>query len=180
MGEPLLSVREISKNDIDLIASYWLDSERSFLEGMGVLVEKIPSREQWHSMLNEQLKQTYEEKQSYCIIWQVDGKPIGHSNVNKIIFGNEAYMHLHIWNSEVRKKGWGSVLIKKTLPYFFENMRLKKLFCEPNALNPAPNKTLEKVGFGFVKKYQTIPGWLNVEQEVNLWELSYEQFIKII
>lgn len=88
-------------------------------------------------------------------------------------------MHLHIWNADVRKKGMGTELVKKTLLYFFRNLKLKRLFCEPNAFNIAPNKTLEKSGFIFVKNYVTIPGWLNFEQPVNLWELTYDDFKEI-
>jgi len=130
-------------------------------------------------MLQEQIGQPYEKKGSYCMIWLLDDKPVGHSNINKIIFGEEAYMHLHIWDSSSRQKGMGSSLILLTLPWFFNNYALKKLLCEPYALNPAPNKALEKAGFSFVRKYTTTPGWLNFEQEVNLWEMSLEQYRSI-
>ena len=81
-------------------------------------------------------------------------------------------MHLHIWKGMNRKKGTGVELINRSVTYFFENMKLKKLYCEPYALNPAPNKTLAKAGFHFLKRYTTTPGAMNFEQEVNLWELS--------
>ena len=64
-------------------------------------------------------------------------------------------MHLHLWKSSVRQKEADAALVKLTLPFFFENLRLKDLFCEPYALNPAPNKTLAKTGFEFVKEYIT-------------------------
>lgn len=176
MFQNLLSVRELQINDIDAIIEYWLQSNNTFLEGMGVDITKMPSREEWKKMLEEQLSQPLEEKKSYCIIWEVNGKAVGHSNVNKIIFGQEAYMHIHLWNKDARKKGLGPAFIKMTLPYFFENLRLKTLYCEPYALNSAPHKALEKAGFRFVKEYTTIPGWLNFEQPVRLWELSYDEY----
>ncbi len=172
----MLSVREIQASDIDAIIRYWLESDGAFLQGMGVDLKKMPGRSEWETMLSQQLSQSYEEKKSYCMIWQVDNEPVGHSNVNKIVFGEEAYMHLHLWAAAVRRKGIGTELVKMTLPWFFEKMQLKKLYCEPYSLNHAPNKTLEKVGFEFVKTYTTIPGWLNFEQPVNLWELSYERY----
>lgn len=176
MSETELSVRELQQSDINLIADYWLKSDKSFMEAMGVDVTKIPAREQWFEMLMEQISLPIEEKKSYCIIWLVNDKPIGHSNINKIVFGKEAYMHLHIWETTKRKKGVGVDLVKLTLPYFFKNYKLEKLYCEPYALNPAPNKTLEKIGFEFVKTYATTPGWINFEQQVNLWQLTYEKF----
>ena len=67
---------------------------------MGVDLTKMPSKEEWHKMLKEQLHHRPEEKRSYCIIWMMNERPIGHSHFNKIIFGEEAYMHLHIWDAE--------------------------------------------------------------------------------
>lgn len=168
------SVREIQSSDIESIARYWLEADPAFLQGMGVDLAKMPSREQWLTMLSEQIGQPYTEKKSYCIILQLDGNAVGHCNVNKIMFGEEAYMHLHLWNSKTRKKGFGATLVKMAIPYFFKNLHLKKLCCEPYALNPAPNKTLEKIGFRLLKTYTTTPGYLNFEQVVNLWEFERE------
>ena len=176
---PTLSVREIQKSDIDLLVSYWLESDEAHHAGMGVDPTKIPDEKTWRLMLSKQLNQPYKEKLSYCIIWEVDGKAMGHCNINPVVFGEEAFIHLHLWKSDVRKKGIGTELVKMTLPYFFNNMQLKKIYCEPYALNPAPNNTLPKLGFEFVKEYTTIPGAINFEQPVRRWELSLEKFQKM-
>ncbi|MUV02499.1 hypothetical protein GN157_02150 [Flavobacterium rakeshii] len=55
---------------------------------------------------------------------------------------------------------------------YFNNLKLKKLYCQPNAFNPSPNKTLEKAGFRFVKEYITTPGSITFEQAVKLWEIN--------
>jgi RimJ/RimL family protein N-acetyltransferase len=130
-------------------------------------------------MLSEQISQAYEVKQSYCIIWLHNNQPIGHSNVNQIVFAQEAYMHLHIWKQYERQKGIGTTLVQQTLPYFFKNLQLQMLYCQPYALNPAPNKTLPKLGFEFVKQYKTVPGWIGFEQDVNLYQLTKEKFEKL-
>lgn len=176
----ILSVREIKQRDIIPLSDYWFTASAEFLHSMGADIKKLPTREQWYKMLEEQLSQPYTEKKAYCIIWELDGKAVGHSNINRILFGQEAYMHLHLWNNPNRQKGIGTQLVKLTLPYFFNNMQLQKLYCEPYALNPAPNKTLEKVGFTFVKKHITVPGFINFEQEANLWELTKEQLKKVL
>ncbi|MBC5772645.1 GNAT family N-acetyltransferase [Pontibacter sp. KCTC 32443] len=171
-----LSVRELQEQDITLIADYWLKSDSEHLIGMGVDMAKLPTRQQLTQMLQAQLNAPLHEKQSYCVIWEVDSQAVGHSNINKIMFGEEAYMHLHMWRSDIRKQGLGSALVKMSLPYFFENLQLKTLYCEPYALNPAPNKTLQKVGFELEKEYITIPGSLNFEQPVKRWRLSYSKY----
>lgn len=174
-----LTVSELSEAEIPQIIQYWLNAEPDFLKNMGVDLAKMPTQQQWEQSLMEQLSQAIPDKKSYCIIWQVDGQAVGHSNINKIQFGKEAFMHLHLWRSDIRQKGLGEALVKMTLPFFFQNYGLETLYCEPYALNPAPNKTLEKVGFQFVKTYITTPGWLNFEQPVNLWELTRERFLRL-
>lgn len=162
--------------DIPHIVHYWLGASPGYLQGMGVDLTKMPAREQWETMLSAQLTQDYPDKNSYCIILEADETAIGHCNVNKIVFGQEAYMHLHLWDETNRKQGMGAALVRLAIPCFFEKLKLQKLCCEPWALNLAPNKTLEKIGFRFVKSHTTIPGYLNFEQEVNLWELTREMF----
>ena len=146
---------------------------------MGVDIQKQPDRKGLTHMLLEQIQTAYKDKAAYATIWQQGEEAIGHCNVNGIKYGEQAFVHLHIWASELRQKGMGEILVKKSLPYFFENLALKNLFCQPYAKNPSPNKTLEKIGFEFVKTYRTIPGSLNFEQEVNMWVLTKEKYQKI-
>jgi RimJ/RimL family protein N-acetyltransferase len=179
-NNPDISVREIQITDIERLADYWFQSDSEYLRSLGADKDKLPARYEFVKTLTEQISLPFKHKNSYALIWQLDGKPIGHSNVNNIQFAMEATMHLHLWKSDIRKRGLGTELVKKSLSYYFRNLNLKKLICEPYALNPAPNKTLEKTGFDFVRKYRTIPGSINFEQEVNRWELTKDKYEKIM
>jgi RimJ/RimL family protein N-acetyltransferase len=176
MDKPILTVRELQQNDIEFIANYWLNSPKDYLTGMGVDLDKLPEHDEWIGFLSQQITQNYKDQTSYCIIWELDGKPIGHSNTNKIIFGHEAYMHLHIWAAGNRSKGLGTDFIILSIPHFFNHLNLKSLYCETYILNPSPNKALKKAGFTIVKQYLTTPGWINFEQLVNLWEMSLDSY----
>jgi RimJ/RimL family protein N-acetyltransferase len=175
----MLSTRELRNSDIPALLQYWFPAEHSFLTAMGVDINKIPTPDQFAIMLEEQIATPIEQRRSYCIIWEIDGKPIGHCNTNPTTFGEEAKMHLHLWHSGERRKGIGTALVKMTLPCFFHDLQLKTLWCEPYALNPAPNKTLEKVGFELVKEYITVPGFINFEQPVKQWKMTSENFSKL-
>jgi RimJ/RimL family protein N-acetyltransferase len=175
----LLSVREIQLQDIPALVDYWMNADAATLAAMGADINKMPPREEWERMLTEQAKTPIKKRKSYCIIWEIGGEAVGHSNVNNIVFGQEATMHLHLWKADKRQKGAGTRLVKMTLPYFFENLELQTLYCEPYALNPAPNRVLENVGFIFVKKHTTTPGSITFEQEVNRWELTVERYREI-
>lgn len=174
-----LSVREMEKSDIELIVDYFIDADVAFLKGMGANKSKLPKRNDWIDKLNREFEKPNEEKEFYYIIWLIDGQASGHSNINKIEFGKEATMHLHLWNSQKRKKGLGLEFLKKTIPYYFKYFQLEKLVCEPYAKNTAPSIIVKKVGFEFIKEYETIPGWINFHQSVKRYELTQNQFKKI-
>lgn len=95
-------------------------------------------------MLTNQIRLPYKEKSSLALIAEINGEPLGHCNVNDITFGLEAKMHLHLWNNNLRKKGLGTEMVLQSLPLFFDRLKLKTIWCEPYAENPAPNKTLKK------------------------------------
>ena len=173
-----LSAREIKESDIPLILKYWFESSNEYLLAMGADPAKLPSKESFREMLELQISAPYTSKLGYATIWEIEGIPSGHCNIGNIKYGKEATMHLHLWQAENRKKGMGHNLVKKSLPFFFNNFKIKKLISEPYALNPAPNKTLPKLGFEFIKIYHTTPGSINLPQEVKRYELSYDSFLK--
>lgn len=176
MTEKNLSVREYQLNDIEKVVNYFVDADDEFVKDMGADKSKFPTKEEWTNKLKSELGKPYSQKTFYYIIWLINDEPIGHSNVNAIDYGKTAVMHLHIWDNKKRKSGFGLEFLKLTIPYYFKHLKLETLICEPSAKNPAPNRTLKKVGFELVKTYDTTPGWINFHQTVNRFELSKAEF----
>ena len=174
-----LTVRELRLSDIQLVCDYWMKSTDEHLINMGVALSEMPTEKELEEMLKQQLALPINQRKTYALIWCENEIPVGHSNVNKIKYGQEAFMHLHLWGNASRSKGLGSKFVLKSLPLYFNNLKLDNLYCEPFAENEAPSRTLKKIGFVFEKKYRTIPGILNHEQEVNLWRMSKVEFQEI-
>jgi len=179
MSDAQIDVKEASLQDIRLIADYWEKASDAYLESLGVDLSKRVSGDVLIDRLTIQHSLAYSDKQAYPVIWFVDNRPVGHCNINMISYGEEAHMHLHLWEPLLRRSGYGARLVKLSLPFFFENFKLQKIICEPYALNDAPNKTLEKVGFTFVKEYITVPGAINFEQPVKQWEITVDDFKRL-
>lgn len=179
MNTQQLSVRPMRPKDIPHLVRYWSRAEADYLKSMGVDLNKLPDDDALSSVLHRQLELPITERSSYCLIWEVDGKAVGHSNLNPITYGERANMHLHMWDPEYRRRGLGARLVRLSIPYFFENFKLKMLFCEPYAFNAAPNRTLDKLGFLFVKQYVTIPGSINFEQWVNRWAMPHDRYVQL-
>ena len=165
-----MKVRELQVDDIERIVDYFLQSNTEFLKGMGADKSKLPNKKEWIDLLKVELEKPYSEKEFYYIIWLLDDQAIGHSNISKIQYGNSATMHLHLWNKDNRGKGLGVDFLRLTIPYYFKNIELQKIICEPLADNITPNRVLEKLGFNFIRTYETTPGWINFHQTVNRYE----------
>ena len=169
------SIREMKPTDASQVVDYFVNAEADYLTGMGASKDKLPPREQWTAAIQKELDKPNEEKQLYYVIWEVDGKSIGHSNINNISFGKEAFMHLHIWDKD-RRFGNGLELVRQSIPKYFQHFELEKLRCEPYALNPAPTKVLEAVGFEFVETYETTPSIICFPQLVRRYEMTKSKF----
>ena len=59
-------------------------------------------------------------------------------------------MHLHILSPMLRRKGVGAEFVKSSTQVYFRVLELERLFCEPNAFNVAPNRTLQRAGFHYL------------------------------
>ena len=60
--------------------------------------------------------------------------------------------------------------VESSLP--IDTLQISRLFCEPHALNVAPNRTLQAAGFKYVKTHETVPGPFNFHQPVTRWVLE--------
>jgi RimJ/RimL family protein N-acetyltransferase len=174
-----LTTREMTAADVPAIARYWLGSDAAHLEGMGVDLAKLPREESLTAGLYEQLSLPVAERHAYCLVWVVDGVAVGHCNTNPTVYGREAWMHLHLWSREHRRRGLGVALLRITLPRLFEALALERLYSEPYAHNPAPHRALERVGFELVKEYVTVPGAINFEQPVKQWCMTRARLAEV-
>jgi RimJ/RimL family protein N-acetyltransferase len=166
-------VKEHSYEDTVSIVNYFFGCSDDDYDRMGVDSGRLPPADEWIDSIEQNRALPFEKKNIFYLIWTDNGQPIGHCNINKIKFGEEAYMHLHIWKEEFRKKGIATNLLKASIPIFFDRFKLKRLFCEPAAKNPGPNHTLKHLNFKLVETYDTVPGWINTFQTVNKWLLNF-------
>jgi RimJ/RimL family protein N-acetyltransferase len=172
-GVEEIEVRPFSnRQEYELMLDYFYKADDIFLCGMGVDRLKLPQRDEWLNNLLADHEKRDEEKDRFYLVWIFRGERVGHSSINKIVPGAEAYIHLPLWNSKLRRAGLGTEFLRKSAKFYFERFNLKILVCEPWAGNPAPNRVLQKLGFTFVRRYVTTPVVIAYEQEVNRYELK--------
>ena len=158
--------------DYERMVDYFLGADEVFLRGMGVDPQKLPQRQTWlESALLDHQRIDAEKERAY-LAWIHQGVPVGHSSISKIRLGEEAFIHLHLWVGGLRQAGLGTQCFRASAAEFMRAFRLRRLYCEPYAENPGPNRVLLKAGFRFLRRYRTVPGPINFEQDVNQYVLE--------
>jgi RimJ/RimL family protein N-acetyltransferase len=167
-----LTVREMMDSEAEIIIDYFHSSTPEHLELLGVDPSRVPDRESWRERQRREHALPIDQRASIRVIWLSDDQPIGFSTADKILRGERANMHLHVTDEKRRHQGIGAECVRRSVDIYFERLQLKRLFCEPNAFNIAPNRTLQKAGFKYLKTHMTVPGPLNFHQAVTRWVIE--------
>jgi RimJ/RimL family protein N-acetyltransferase len=167
-----LTVREMMGSEVDVIIEYFQKSTPEHLETLGVDPTRMPPVEGWRERLQRQCTLPIDQRATVLVAWLLDDRAIGFSTSDKITFGEQANMHLHVADPERRHQGIGVECVRRSVDLYFGRLKLKRLFCEPNAFNVAPNRTLQKAGFKYLKTHMTVPGPLNYHQAVTRWVIE--------
>jgi RimJ/RimL family protein N-acetyltransferase len=168
---PHLVVREMEVAEIGIRIDYFHDSSDDYLSKLGVDRTSLPSKEAWRATYVEDSARQIEDRESVCLIWELDGRIVGFSSTDRIVFGKEAFMHLHILSPDLRRHGYGTEFVKESARHYFRRLQLDRLYCEPNAFNVAPNRTLQRAGFEYLFTHESKPGPINYHQVTTRWLL---------
>ena len=167
-----LTVREMMGSEVNIIIQYFQNATPEHLETLGVDPSRLPPAESWRERLQRECTLPIEQRAMMLVIWLSDDQPVGFSTSDKIRYGEQAHMHLHVTEPERRHQGTGVECVRRSADIYFERLKLKRLFCEPNAFNVPPNRTLQKAGFKYLKTHMTVPGPLNYHQAVTRWVIE--------
>jgi RimJ/RimL family protein N-acetyltransferase len=167
-----LAVREMQPADVDVRINYFHDSSDDHLRVLGVDRELLLTREAWRASYAEDFARPIQERDNYSLVWELDGRTAGFSSTDHIAFGKEAFMHLHILDPTMRREGHGAEFVKISARIYFRVLELQRLFCEPNAFNVAPNRTLQRAGFRYLFTHEAQPGPINFFQVTTRWVLD--------
>ncbi len=175
-GDPV--VRPMEADEVGIRIDYFHDASDEYLTKLGVDRALLPSREAWRASTEEDLGRPPAERDSYRLIWELDGRIVGFSSVDHIDFGEQAFMHLHIVEEPRRRRGLGTEFVRLSAVEYFREFELQRLFCQPNAFNTAPNRTLQRAGFRYVLTAEMQPSDINFPQPITRWVLERDDLAK--
>jgi RimJ/RimL family protein N-acetyltransferase len=167
-----VTAREMQLSEVALVIDYFHHATPEHLEMMGVDPSRMPRRAEWFERYTQEYALPIERRTNFLVIWLSGDDPVGFSTCNPVVYGDRANMHLHVTVPENRHQGIGAECVRQSVDIYFDRLKLEHLFCEPNAFNVAPNRTLHKVGFKYLKTHMTVPGTINYHQAVTRWVME--------
>jgi RimJ/RimL family protein N-acetyltransferase len=170
MGEP--HVRPLRLDEVGVRIAYFHDASDEYLLRLGVDRALLPSRADWLAYYEEDFARPIAERETYNLAWELDGRLVGFSSTDHIEFGEQALMHLHIIEEPNRRQGLGTEFVRLSVDAYFDALELRRLFCQPNAYNVAPNRTLQRAGFRYVYSAEMQPSTINFVQPVTRWVIE--------
>jgi RimJ/RimL family protein N-acetyltransferase len=168
---PRLTVRPLAREDFDGFIAYFTRASKADAERMGLAIDKVPSPVQLRSDLEAMMATPIDRLRSFVLAWCLDDKTIGHSSLKDIVPGVVGSMHLHMWRSDLRGKGYGPRLFCLSALDFYQRFNLKRIICEPKADNPMANRMLQKIGFPLILTHVAAGSELSVVCELNRYEI---------
>ena len=171
---PRLTVRPLTREDFDGYIAYFTGASKADADRMGLAIDKVPSVTHMRSDLEAMIATPVDRLRSFVLAWCIDGKTIGHSSLKDIEPGEVGNMHLHMWRTDLRGKGYGPRLFCLSALDFYERFKLQRIICEPKADNPMANRMLQKIGFPLVLTHVAASSELSVVCELNRYEILHD------
>ena len=159
-------------DEVHIRIDYFHDASDDYLLALGVDRARLPTRHDWAESYRADQALPLHQRSMVALVWELDGSIVGFSSADRIEFGAEAHMHLHILEADHRRSGLGTEFVRLSAAEYFRMLELQRLFCEPNALNVAPNRTLQRAGFRYLLSHECRPTPINFPQVTTRWVLE--------
>ena len=159
-------------DEVDVRIDYFHDASDDYLLKLGVERALLPERDAWRAYYEKDFARPLAQRDTYNLAWELDDRIVGFSSVDHIEFGEQAFMHLHIVEEPERRSGLGTEFVQLSVEEYFRVLKLRRLFCQPNAYNVAPNRTLQRIGFRYVFTEEMQPSTINFVQPITRWVLE--------
>ena len=169
---PGLRVREMRLDEVGMRINYFHDASDEFLKLLGIERARLLSREAWHEFYEADFARPIRDRENYLLAWEQDGEVVGMAIADQFTYGEHSVMHLHILPEGRRRSGLGSEFVRLSAAHLIEVLQLKRLYCQPNAFNVAPNRTLQRAGFRYEFTKVLAPRPTDLPQPLTRWVLE--------
>jgi len=144
----LVTVRDLSEEDVNEVTEYWYHSPPGFIEAMGIDPKKLLPEPEFARYLIEKCtaNKLLAASKLNTLTITYKGKAIGSHTIDPLVEGDHGIFHAHIWNPEMRRKGIAMITYPKACWIFMERFDLKRILFKTPMQNIGPIRVKEKLG----------------------------------
>ena len=170
----LVSVRDLSEEDIDQVTKYWYHSPPGFIEAIGIDPKKLLPEPDFANRLIEECKANRRLAASKLNVLTITykGKAIGSHTIAPLVEGDHGIFHAHIWRSEMRRKGIAMITYPKAGRIFMERFDLKRILFKTPLQNIGAIRVKEKLGIRCIGEEAVSFGIIRDDTLAKVFELT--------
>lgn len=153
-----VTVDDIDEQDVECLVDYWHKTDRAYLEGLGVDVSLISSRDSTRSRFVAALAHAPNGCRPVAAVAKSNGALIGYTLLNFVSDG-KAFAHMHLLQRTPLARAAAYRLFPELLRAFFESLPLDALVFQASVDNRGINRMIQRFGIkGVVSHLQKPDG----------------------
>ena len=145
-----ITICNYASEDIPIFVDYWHDTSTTHIRDMGVLQNRLPSRQAMSDALRIGLERRLQAPQAAparLVAIRANARTIGFHQITDFnLTDRTAVMHGYITDASWRGRGVGTVSYAKSMKLFFEWFDLRAIIFETPDNNPAALAVKRKLG----------------------------------
>jgi hypothetical protein len=92
-------------SEMSIRINYFHEASDEHLRLLRVDRSLLPTRQAWRTFYQKDYARPIRERINYSLVWRRGGQVVGFRSTDRIDFGNQAFMHLHLSEAEQRNTG---------------------------------------------------------------------------
>src|SRR5215208_6894818 len=163
-------IRDIEESDLEILLSYWHDTDPAYLASIGVNLEKLVTKEVTRSRFLASIPGAQEPRERATFVVTSDGQLVAYTNLNFKSM-DEVYVHLHTLVRSPLAKALTYHLFPEMIRILFNCFPITHLTMQTSPENININRFLGKFGLVPSRVYLETPDGMARPGEFNVYEI---------
>lgn len=163
-------LRDIEESDVDVLVSYWHDTDPAYLASLGVDLTKLASRDVTRSRFLSSRPGAQQPPERATFVVTCDARLVAYTNLNFKSM-DEVYVHVHTVVRSSLAKALVYVYFPEMIKIFFNRFPITQLTMQTSPENQNINRFLAKFGLAPQRVYLTTPDGMARPGDFNVYEI---------
>lgn len=176
----LVSIRDLTEEDVPTLLNYWYRSPPGYFENLGVDPKKMQTEAEMEASIRKRLPENrlLEKSKLGVVAILLENKLVGIHSLVPLVENDHAVFHAHIFKPELRGAGIGMISYPKACKLFIERFNLKRMLFKTPIKNSAAIRVKEKLGIRQIGEEVINFSVIRENTLSKVFELTYEEILK--